>query len=238
MGCEMLAMNALRNSSLPVACVLLIAACASQPKAPDGRNIVLKRADGHSVEVPLSGSLHDARAERLAREIQALDAQIATAQGKIIGTTGPPVGREAVQYAMLDVAIESRDDALRELELALAVARKTSAGSLDDETVARAEDSASSASAVLSAQPPGSILVATNISTSVPGASLHYMSKGKHQRRSNEWSSYSDGERLHIGRYVFRVQPVDPGTVNYEETVLVISDPTQKRLTPVRGPNP
>lgn len=230
--------EALRIPSLAVACVLLIVACASQPKAPDGGNIVLKRADGQSVEVPLSGSLHDPRAERLAREIQVLDEQIATAQGKIIGTTGPPTGREAVQYAMLDIAIESREDALRELELALAVAPKTSAGSLDNETVARAEENASSASAVLSTQPPNSILVATNISTSVPGASLHYMSKGKHRQHSSEWSSYSDGERLRIGRYVFRVQPADPGTEIYEETVLVVSNPTQKRLTPLRRPNP
>lgn len=192
--------------------------------------IVLKRADGEAVEVPLTGPGRDPRAEQLAREIQALDRQIAKDGG------GGTPQNDAVKAEMLKIAKEARNDALSDLDLALAVARKTSAGSLDDETVARAKESARSAETILNTQPPSSILVATDISTSLPNATLHYMSNQKHRQHSTEWSSYTAGERLQIGRYVFRVEPPESSAPVYEEIVLILSDPTQKRLTPVRAP--
>jgi outer membrane murein-binding lipoprotein Lpp len=216
-----------------VSCALLIVGCASRAKEQPG-NIVLKSATGKAIEVPLSGSLYDARAAQLAREIQTLDQQIAKGRKQRPAATPET---DVIQDEMLNIAIEARNDALADLGLALEVARKTSAGSLDEETIARAKEDADSAMTVLNTQPPSSIAVATNISTSVADATLHYMSKAKHRQRSTDWSSYTEGERMRIGRYVFRVQPPETGTPLYEELVLIIADPTQKRLTPVRAPS-
>jgi hypothetical protein len=217
-----------RAVATTLVCVSFLAAFPSRA-AKKKADIVLSRADGNTVTVPMSGALHDPRAETLAREIQTLDAAIRHARAS--ATSG---SSSEAQAAMLDVAVESREDAVRELELALAVARLTSAGKLDDESVGKAKDYASQVKAVLSAQAPNSILVATDISTTVPDATLHYMSKGKYNAKSKEWSSYTAGERMRIGRYVFRVQPADAAEV-YEEFVLVTSDPTKKRLSPMRA---
>lgn len=207
-------------------CVLLALLCVAQAVAQpaDGR-IVLRGLDGEDIVVPVAGPGRDPRAEQLAREIQALDRQIAA--GTSAARTDP------VQAELLKMAREARNEALSDLNLALAVAGKTSAGALDDETMDRAKESARSAATILNTQPPNSILVATDISTPLPEARLHYMSKQQYRLRSKEWSSYTARERLQIGRYVFRVQPADSAAKPFEELVLVLSDPTQKRLTPV-----
>lgn len=210
--------------------VLFLAAIPSQ--AAKGKpDIVLKRADGKTVTVPMSGSLYDPRAEKLAREIQALDTEIRDARAS---APSPPSEAAA---AMLTVAVESREDAVRELELALAVARLTSAGKVDDKSITKAQDYASSVKTVLSAQTPANFLVATDISTSVPNATLHYMSKHNFAAKSKEWSSYTNGQRLQIGRYMFRVQWSDTAEGYYDELVLVISDQTKQRLEPTRTAN-
>ncbi|MBI3350129.1 MAG: hypothetical protein HY020_23325 [Burkholderiales bacterium] len=210
---------------------VLFVLCATQAGAqPAEGKIVLKRDDGEMVVVPVAGPGRDARAEQLAREIQSLDKQIAES---VAGAQTRSAQPDPVQVEVLRMAREARNEALADLTLALAVAGKTSAGALDDETVARAKESAQSAAMILNTQPPSSLLVATDISTSLPDARLHYMSNQKHRLRSTEWSSYTARERLQIGRYVFRVQSADRNTEVYEELVLVLSDPTQKRLTPV-----
>jgi hypothetical protein len=214
-----------------IATTLLLALFLAIPsRAGKGKpDIVLSRADGKKVTVPMTGSLYDPRAEKLAREIQALDTEIARAPA-------PSPSSSEAAAAMLTVAVESREDAVRELELALAVARLTSAGKVDDKSIAKAQDYANSVKTVLSAQTPASVVVATDISTSLPNATLHYMSKGKFDAKSKEWSSYTDGDRLHIGRYMFRVQQADTAE-GFDERVDVISDPTKIRLSPMRAEN-
>lgn len=216
------------------ACALLLVGPAAQAKDKPA-NIVLKSATGQPIEVPVSGPLYNPRAEQLAREIETLDKQIAKARKEKPARTPDAA---TIKAEMLSIAVEARNDALAELDLAMDVARKTSAGSLDEETVARAKEDARSAATVLSTRPPNSIAVATKISTSITDATLHYISKVKYQLRSTDWSSYTDGERMRIGRYVFRVQPPQVGSPTYEEVVLILSDPTTKRLTPVRPPTP
>jgi hypothetical protein len=224
-------MESLPKRTLATALLFAISLAAPLLAAKEKSDIILRRADGKTVTVPMSGSLYDARAESLAHEIQALDTQIRDARQSSLS----PSQSEAAA-AMLAVAVESREDAVRELELALAVARLTSAGKLDDESLGKAQDYAGSVKTVLSAQVPASILVATDISTSVPDATLHYISKGKFDAKSKEWSSYTAGERMRIGRYVFRVQQGDAGQP-YDEYVLVTSDPTKKRISPMRDAN-
>jgi hypothetical protein len=221
--------------------VAMLTVCAVQAGAqPADGKIVLKRNDGGIVSIPVVGPGRDPRAEQLARDIQALDAQILEATkrpSRLPGAapTGAASQADPVKAEVVRLAAEARAEAVADLDLALTVARKTSAGSLDDETVARAKESAQSAATILNTQPPGSIVVATDISTSLPDARLHYMSNQKHRQQSKEWSSYTARERLRIGRYVFRVEPADSSVPVYEELVLVLSDPTHKRLTPLRS---
>lgn len=219
-------MKVLRSASLLSA---MFIGCAAQSGA--NKSVVLTTAKGGVVEVPLSGPGFDPRAVDLASDIQALDKQITQAR-KAKPAASPDMAE--IRAEMLEIAVDSRNDALSELDLALSVARKTSAGALDDEAVARAKANANSGRAVLSNSAPSSVIVATDISSAAK-ATLHYMSKASYQARSTEWSSYTEGERMRIGRYMFRVQPADANTPPYTEVVLILADPTRKRLVPVIG---
>jgi hypothetical protein len=189
--------------------------------------ISLTRPDGTYVVLPLNGPLHSYNAERIAREIQSLD--------KIIAIRKASTASES-DIAMLSVACESRNDALRELDLALRIAQQTSAGQLDDGILRKAEQYSSGASKALRSPVPTIIMVATQISTSVANATLHYMGKGDYDNKLNSWASYSKGDRLRIGRYVFRVEPSESNSEIYDELVLVITDPTERVITPLHGP--
>ncbi|MBI1686162.1 hypothetical protein [Caulobacter hibisci] len=219
----------------PIAVCALLGVASPLSAKPPADTIVLKGGTGDTVEISTTGPFADPHATQLAQDIQALDQQIAKMRKQ--KAERDPAAAE-VKAEMLGIAVDARDDALSELDLALAVARKTSAGALDPDAVARADADARAAKTVLSSRAPSSIAVTTSISTSVTDATLHYMSAQKHRQRSTEWSSYSDGERMRIGRYVFRVNPARAGAPGYEEFVLVISDPTRKRLTPMQAPNP
>jgi len=190
-----------------------------------GDAITLLRADGGSVTIPLSGPLHNEKAESLARELQSLDNIIASRNA---------LARSEIDAAILSVANESRNDALKELDLALRIAQQTSAGELDDKVLQMAERYSKASKEVLTSQVPTTIYVTTLISTSEANALLHYVSKGDYDAKNLSWISYSEGDKLRIGRYVFRVEPPNLNSGVYEEVVLVVSDPTKRKLTPLR----
>jgi len=208
-----------------VAYFFLLGGCTVGPSRMDNTNtaISLTRADGSRVEVPLSGPLHSHEAERIAREIQALDTAIASRKAS---------AKTASEGAILAVVVESRNDAVHELDLALRVARNTSAGQLDTSILGKANRYSSVANEVLRSPVPNTSMVNTQILTSIPNATLHYQSKGEYDAKSELWLSYSEGDRLRIGLYVFLVEPPGPVTDSFCDLVPVTSDPTKKNLTP------
>ncbi|HME44994.1 MAG TPA: hypothetical protein VKF36_18015 [Syntrophorhabdales bacterium] len=186
--------------------------------------ISIAKPDGTNVLVPLSGPLHNETAEKIAREIQSLD--------KLISSRNVSPTSQA-ETALLTVARDSRNDALRELDAALRIAQQTSAGQLDEDILRKSKLYASSAREALRSPIPSTITVATQITTSIRNATLHYISKLDYDLKSQSWMSYSEGESLRIGRYVFRVDPCDVNLTGCEELVMVISDPTKRHITPI-----
>jgi hypothetical protein len=191
----------------------------------DFASISLDRPDGSSVAVPLEGPLQNDTAELIAREIQAID--------KIIASRNASPKSE-VDSAVLEVAHESRNDALKQLDLALRIAQQTSSGQLDGGLLRKAKQYSEDANETLLSQVPSFLFVTTQITTSVADATMHYISKGDYDAKRHSWMSYSPGDKIRIGRYVFRVEPSDPVADIYEELVLVVKDPTQRTLRPIR----
>jgi hypothetical protein len=69
----------------------------------------------------------------------------------------------------------------------------------------------------------------TEISGDPAHASVHYMAYGDFaDQKSTSWLSYESGTRLDIGLYQFRVTPRNETA--YYSTVLILSDPFQRRL--------
>ena len=191
-----------------------------------GETISLTRFDGSSVLVPLNGPLNNEKVERIAREIQSLDRIIASRKADT---------KSESEAAVISVAYESRNDALSELELALRIGQQTSAGQIDNGILRKAEQYYIGSKEVLRSPIPPNIFVATHISSSVANSTLHYISKGDYDAKKLSWISYSDGDRLKIGRYVFRVEPLETKSDFYEELVLVITEPTNRLIRPLRG---
>src|SRR6266849_173783 len=122
----------LRGAATITVFFILVCGCTVGTSRRDNTNtaILLTRPDGSIVAVPLTDPLHSQKDERISREIQALDIVIASRNAS---------AKSESEAAMLAVAVESSNDALRELDLALRVAQNTSAGQLDTSILGKAE---------------------------------------------------------------------------------------------------
>jgi hypothetical protein len=56
-----------------------------------------------------------------------------------------------------------------------------------------------------------------------------YQSYQDHRAKADSWSTYTADDTLRIGSYMFQVREVD-GTGSCSEMVLVMSDPTKKKI--------
>jgi hypothetical protein len=127
--------------------------------------------------------------------------------------------------------LDARNDAVDSLDLAYRVAGETS-GPLDNQQIDSAKQNVQIAKDILKATPPPRLFVKTAISSTVTGAALHYWDAADYKKKVGSWSSYTPGESLHIGRYLFRLDSA-AGTAPYQELVLILSDPTEKVLSPL-----
>jgi hypothetical protein len=211
---------------------LFISDCShgSASREPNEDQIVLPVAPDKYIEVPLSGPQYDENAATVAKEINKVGAELTAWQ-----ESGAVTNAE-VRKAMFEIASQMQWEAAANIDLAYRVAKKTSGGPLDPSLIERASKLNADASALTKIQPPDTVYVSTEISTSVDGAALHYMSLGDYyQNKDSGWRSYSDGQTMRIGRYMFRVQPPSPVQGIYREILLVISDPTKRKIVPVVG---
>jgi hypothetical protein len=189
------------------------------------KEITLTTSKGSTVRIPLSGVLANDSAEHVALDVIALDGQLKPRKSGKRGKSG-------VSAAMRQIAIDARNDAVDSLDLAYRVAGETS-GPLDSQQIDSAKQNVQIVKDVLKATPPPTVYVQTAISSTVSGASLHYWDVAGYKKKVGSWSSYTPGETLHIGRYVFRVDSAAGGEP-YQELVLILSDPTEKVLAPLR----
>src|ERR1700680_2268897 len=148
--------------------------------------IKLAKPDGKEVVVPLSGPLSNDSAQGVAKDIQSFDKQVKSK--KYLAHVKNP----EVAEAMAEIAAQSRNDALEQLDLAYRIAGKTS-GELDNRLIDGAKHDINAATQVLSSPPPPSVNVRTQISTTVPNAALHYCRVDDFKENGNScgWESYS-----------------------------------------------
>jgi hypothetical protein len=189
------------------------------------KDITLTTSKGSTVRIPSSGALSNGAAEQVALEVVAIDGQLHPGKHA-------KKGKSDVSAAMLQIAMDARNDAVDSLDLAYRVAGETS-GTLDSEQIDSAKQNVQIAKDILKATPPPTLYVKTAISSTVAGASLHYWDAADYKKKVGSWSSYQTGETLHIGRYLFRMDTAAGGDP-YKELVLVLSEPTEKVLSPLR----
>jgi hypothetical protein len=204
--------------------IALLAACESAPRRPDF--IELRKPGGGLLRVPLGGPGSNPESTAVARRVQEIDAEL---EG---WRAAHPSADHQVAAALTGAARELRDEAVWQLDLAYRVAERTS-GPLDAALVLLAGGGADEARKVLRSPPPASAFVETRITAASGDAALRYMTAGEHRSGTGSWSTYNPGQRLRIGRYVFRIETT-AGTAPWVETLLVIEDPTVRQLTQPR----
>jgi hypothetical protein len=205
------------------ATVILLPASA---QAPSNKDITLTTSRGTAVRVPSSGALANDAAQQVALNVIAIDGQLKLSKSR------KRSGKSDVAAAMQQMATDARNDAVDSLDLAYRVAGETS-GNLDSTQIDSAKQNVQIANEILKAAPPVRLYVRTAISSTVTGAALHYWDAADYKKKVGSWSSYTPGDQLHIGRYRFRVDAVNGGEP-YQELVLILSDPTEKVLSPLR----
>jgi hypothetical protein len=217
-----------RNTFLSLCCLVLMAIvipARTLAQASAGKDITLTTSSGTKVLVPSSGALANDSAQQVALDVLAIDRQLKSKPGKRPGDSD-------VGAAMQQMAADARNDAVDSLDLAYRVAEKTS-GILDSGQIDSAKQNVQIAKLILNTAPPARLFVRTAISSTVTGATLHYWDAAEYKKKTGSWSSYTPGEQLHIGRYLFRVDGVNGGEP-YQELVLILSDPTEKVISPLR----
>lgn len=189
------------------------------------QDITLTTSSGTTVRIPSSGALSNVAAEEVARDVVAIDRQLKPSKG------GKRSSKSDVSAAIQQITLDARNDAVDSLDLAYRVAGKTS-GVLDSQQIDSAKQNVQIVKDILKATPPPRLYVRTAISSTVPGAALHYWDAADYKKKVGSWSSYTPGETLHIGRYRFRLDSATGGEP-YQELVLVLSDPTEKVISPL-----
>ncbi len=189
----------------------------TQPK----KEITLTTSSGHPVLIPSSGALANDTAQGIALDVVDLDRRLKPGRKS----------KTDVAAAMQQIAMDARNDAVDSLDLAYRVASETS-GPLDSGQIDSAQQNVQIAKDILKAAPPPRLYVRTAISSAVTGAALHYWDAADYKKKAGSWSSYTTGETLHIGRYLFRLDSATRAAP-YQELVLILSDPTEKMISPL-----
>ena len=218
-------LSACKSALFSLCCFAVIAGVVPskvQAQVQSEKDITLTTSGGSTVRIPSGGALSNDAAKEVAGDVIAIDRQL---------KTGKQSRKSDVSAAMQQIALDARNDAVDSLDLAYRVAVKTS-GVLDSEQIDSAKRNVQIAKDILKATPPPRLYVRTAISSTLTGAVLHYWDAADYKKKTGSWSSYTPGEMLHIGRYLFRVNSATGGEP-YKELVLILSDPTEKVISPL-----
>ncbi len=183
------------------------------------------KRDGTQLRIPATGPLASAAAQDVARDIAAYDRK----------PTSPSArgADPAVVDAMRQLAQESRNEAVDQLDVTFRVAQSTS-GALDTRLLRAARQSADMLTLIVRSPPPPSLQVRTEITSSIPNAVMHYCLRADYRKKACSWQSYNFGAVLHIGLYMFRVQSDAGAAQERDEQVLVLNEPTIRTILPMR----
>lgn len=216
------------------ACAALVS-CANNAPAPleQAHRVPSDRfqtSGGTTVDIPAKGAPNfNLEASRIAGDLKALDA--AVANWKLSPADIPP----DLAVAVMSVVKESRDNVIVMMADVYEIARRTS-GPLDNRRMESAQISLKTLQDAVSVA-PGSLkwYAGTNI-TSEPGAAIHYVAGIDFDKAATiqlAWQSYTRGQSMRIGRYVFRVQPNNPSRPPFFESVPILVDPFVRNIVRV-----
>jgi len=224
-------MAAFTSLSSLVFCAALVS-CANNPPAPLNQaqrapSDRFQTSGGTTVDIPAIGAPNfSPDAGRIAGDIKALDT--AVANWKLPSTDIPP----DLAAAVVSIVKESRDNVIVTMSDAYEIAQRTS-GPLDSRRMNSAQINLKTLQDAVSAA-PGSLkwYAVTNI-TSEAGAAIHYVAGVDFDKAATSqpaWQSYTRGQSMRIGRYVFRVQPNNPARPPFLESVPILVDPFARNI--------
>lgn len=210
------------TAAFVLACSLLTG-CA----APDHVDHAKTRSDqfrtsrGVIVDVPsVEGApRYNRNAADLAKQIKQLDGTLESWRLSL-ASADPAVGAEVARVVM-----EARDAAIEDLALAYRIAGQTS-GLLDSRIIAGAREGIRDLQSAMTAPATSYKLnVRTSISANVD-ASIDFVSAAEAAQAAHPaWQPYS-GQPLRIGRYVFRVVPLERSQPAFKSPpILIMRDP-------------
>ena len=208
-----------------------LSACASvDPVPPSHPMDVFRTSTGTVVEIPRKQGApgFNADAAQLASQMRQLDVALAAWQLPA-GAVAPDLAAELQR-----VVRESRDSAVDTIALAYRISERTS-GPLDGRLVGSASETVKSLQDAVKASPGSFKWRAVTFISAEAGASIHYVSGAEFAGSGTpSWQSYSKGEALRIGRYMFRVQPADASRRPFLESITILQDPFSRALVPIR----
>lgn len=202
--------------------LMMASGCASNPKPQQAGDLVISRTNGPPLKIGEDVQQASPVVKHMIDRIEEMDLRLERWRGEVSGNP-------EVIALMEAVALQNREDAIDELQKALVIASSTS-GPLDF-LFGDAEKKVDETLEVLGTDPPASVWCKTEITAVPENSFIHYMTEGDFIDGLEEWSSYTIGELLRIGRYRFRVSGTN---IDYKERVLVIADPLVKQLQPTQ----
>jgi hypothetical protein len=212
-----------------IACCILVASGMTgfhaTGQGTGGKDLILSKPDGTVVHVPKAGPFANEAAQQAAQGVLDYDRRVKSHRPD--AHADPQVAK-----AIQDIADETRNEAVEQIDLAYRVPTMSS-GPLDLQLIENAKRNVALLREIMSTPPPPSLMVHTAVSSSIPKAVLHYCLRADYLRKSCDWHTYTPGALMPIGRYMFRVESPDSAATR-EEVVLVLNDPTQQSIEPMR----
>jgi hypothetical protein len=217
-----------------VICVALVS-CAINPPAPlkqaqRAPSDRFQTSEGAIVDIPANGAPNfNPDAGRIAGNLKALDA--AVVNWKLPQADIP----SDLAAAVVSIVKESRDNVIVTMADAYEIAQRT-AGPLDSRRMNSAQINLKTLQDAVSAAPGSLKWYAVTDITSEAGAAIHYVAGVDFDKASTiqpAWQSYTQGQSMRIGRYIFRVQPNSPARPPFFESVPILVDPFARNIVRV-----
>lgn len=199
-----------------IICTLVTSCNTTEPKQdlPDYPLVVIERSGQQPLVIENDGSPSRQALFDQAQQLRNLDNEIKQWQQHSEGDS-------TVLKSMINVMIQNREDAIEELEKAWIATNSRSWGSVS-EHVESANRNIESVRSALGDKVPGSIYCQTQISSINEDSYIHYLPEGVYRDGGEDWISYTQGAKIKIGNYRFRVSSQDK---LFDEKVTILQDP-------------
>lgn len=133
--------------------------------------------------------------------------------------------------AQLSAVVEARNVISEELANQQQILSNTSGGNISQEKRSQIDSYVALLMKAMAA-PPTKENVRTTIEyggNTAKALAILYQSYQDHRAKAAGWTTYTPDDPLRIGTYIFQVREID-GTRSCDETVLVMDDPTKKKI--------